>query len=44
MLATGRSIGWGTSSYGVTEEEIRIVEEGVQPGALVISVFSVSLW
>ena len=28
MLRTGRLIGWGTSLYGLTEEEIGIVEEG----------------
>ena len=28
MLRTGRSIGWGTSLYGLTEEEIGIVDEG----------------
>jgi len=29
MLRTGRSTGWGTSLYGLTEEEIGIVEGGV---------------
>jgi len=29
MPRTGRLIGWGTSLYGLTEEEIGIVEGGV---------------
>jgi len=29
MLRTGRLMGWGTSLYGLTEEEIGIVEEGI---------------